>query len=254
MRDTPVTAIDLDVNTRGEHLDADLRASAPGATVSGHGALDEGRVEARAGIEATDLAATARSLARCHLAPPIVLAGRGRIDVALSGPLARPSLRVAGRVPQLTVEHNTVRGLTRERDASTPRRADRVDLDLAATYARLGGRELRGLAATVRATGPLIRADLQIAAPYPIALATVGHRLSPWSMEISRAHVALPGGDLVTGAADPDRASGRARLDLRPRPARARSAGERRSAEGSPRREASPRSCRTSIWRGSPVR
>ena len=57
MRDTPVTAIDLDLNTRGEHLDADLRASAPGAAVNGHGALDEGRVEARARIEATDLAA-----------------------------------------------------------------------------------------------------------------------------------------------------------------------------------------------------
>ena len=95
-RDTPVTAIDLDLNSRGEHLDADLRASAPGATMNGHGALDEGRVEARARIEADDLAATARSLARCHLAPPIVLRGaRGRIDVALSGPLARPSLRVA---------------------------------------------------------------------------------------------------------------------------------------------------------------
>ena len=112
MRDTPVTAIDLDVNTRGEHLDADLHASAPGATVNGHGALDEGRVEARARIEATDLAATARSLARCHLAPPLVLAGQGRVDVELSGPLARPSLRVAGRVPQLTIEHNAVRGLT----------------------------------------------------------------------------------------------------------------------------------------------
>ena len=167
MRDTPVTAIDLDVNSRGEHLDADLRASAPGATVNGHGALDEGRVEARARIEATDLAATARSLARCHLAPPIVLAGQGRIDVALSGPLARPSLRVAGRVPLLTVAHNTVRDLTVS--ATLPRldAPTALDLDLRAPYARLGGRELRGLDATVRATGPLIRADVQITKPYP---------------------------------------------------------------------------------------
>jgi translocation and assembly module TamB len=192
MRDTPVTAIDLDVNTREEHLDADLRASAPGAKISGHGAVDGGRVEARAGIEATDLGATARSLARCHLAPPIVLAGQGRIDVALSGPLTRPSLRVAGRVPRLTVEHNTVRGLT---VSATLPRLDAptvIDLDLAATYARLGGRELRGLAATARASGSLIRADLQIAAPYPIALATVGHRLSPWSMEISQFMLRYP--------------------------------------------------------------
>jgi translocation and assembly module TamB len=192
MRDTPVTAIDLDVNTRGEHLDADLRASAPGAKVSGHGAVDQGRVEAQAGIEATDLSATARSLARCHLAPPIVLAGRGRIDVALSGPLGRPSLRVAGRVPQLTVEHNTVRGLTVS--ATLPRldAPTAIDLDLAATYARLGGRELRGLGATVRASGSLIRADVQIASPYPITLATVGHRLSPWSMEIGELMLRYP--------------------------------------------------------------
>ena len=192
MRDTPVTAIDLDVNARGEHLDADLRASAPGATVNGHGALDEGRVEARARIEATDLAATARSLARCHLAPPIILAGQGRIDVALSGPLARPSLRVAGRVPQLTVEHNTIRGLTVS--ATLPRldAPTAIDLDLQTTYARLGGRELRGLGATVRATGPLIRADVQIAKPYPVALAAVGHRLSPWSMEIGQLMLRYP--------------------------------------------------------------
>ncbi len=133
MRDTPVTAIDLDVNTRAEHLDADLRARAPGATVNGHGALDEGRVEARARIEATDLAATARSLARCHLAPPVVMAGQGRIDVALAGPLARPSLRVAGRVPQLTVAHNSVRGLTLS--ATLPRldAPTAIDLDLAAS-------------------------------------------------------------------------------------------------------------------------
>ena len=77
MRDTPVTAIDLDLNTRSEHADANLRARAPGAAVNGHGTLDEGRLEARARIEASDLTATARSLARCHLAPPVVLAGQG---------------------------------------------------------------------------------------------------------------------------------------------------------------------------------
>jgi translocation and assembly module TamB len=192
MRDTPVTAIDLDLNSRGEHLDADLRASAPGATVNGHGALDEGRLEARARIEATDLAATARSLARCHLAPPLVLAGQGRIDLAISGPLARPSLRVAGRVPQLTIEHNSVRGLTVS--ATLPRldAPTAIDLDLAATEARLGGRELRGVAATVRATGPLIRADVEITKPYPVALAAVGHRLSPWSMEIGQLMLRYP--------------------------------------------------------------
>ncbi|HEY6477731.1 MAG TPA: hypothetical protein VI456_14215, partial [Polyangia bacterium] len=192
MRDTPITAIDLDLNTRGEHLDADLRASAPGATANGHGTLDGGRVEARARIEATDLAATARSLARCHLAPPIVMAGQGRIDVELSGPLARPSLRVAGRVPQLTIEHNSVRGLTVS--ATLPRldAPTAIDLDLKATSARLGGRELRGLDATVRATGPLIQADVQVTKPYPVALAAVGHRLSPWSMEISELMLRYP--------------------------------------------------------------
>ena len=192
MRDTPVTTIDLDVNTRGEQVDADLRARAPGVTVNGHGALDAGRLEARTRIEATDLSATARSLARAHLAPPIVLAGEGRIDVAISGPLARPSLRVAGRVPRLSVEHNTVRDLTVS--ATLPRldAPTAIDLDLKATHARLGGRELRGVAATVRATGRLIQADVQIAKPYPIALAAVGHRLSPWSFEIDELMLRYP--------------------------------------------------------------
>ena len=211
MRDTPVTAIDLDVNTRGEHLDADLRASAPGATVSGHGALDEGRVEARAGIEATDLAATARSLARCHLAPPIVLAGRGRIDVALSGPLARPSLRVAGRVPQLTVEHNTRPRADGERDAPAPRRADR---DRSRSRGHLRAPR-RPRAARARRHGARQGAAHPGRPPDRRALShRPGGRRAPALALVDgaeRAHVALPGGDLVAGAADPDRASGRAR-------------------------------------------
>ena len=226
MRDTPITTIDLDVNTRAEHLDVDLHASAPGATVNGHGALDEGRLEARARIEATDLAATARSLARCHLAPPVVLAGQGRIDVALSGPLARPSLRVAGRVPQLTVAHNSVRDLTVS--ATLPRldAPTAIDLDLKATDARLSGRELRGLAATVRATGPLIRADVQITKPYPIALAAVGHRLSPWSMKIGELMLRYP--EATWSLAQPTRIALRGErasisgLDLRARGQRVR--------------------------------
>ena len=99
---------------------------------------------------------------------------------------------MAGRIPQLTVEHNAVRGLTVS--ATLPRldAPTAIDLNLAATHARLGGRELRGLAVTVRGTGPLIRADVEITKPYPVALAAVGHRLSPWSMEISELMLRYP--------------------------------------------------------------
>ncbi len=221
MRDTPTTAIDLDLDSHGDHTKADLRAHAPGAAVTGHGALDAGRVEARVRIEASDLAATARSLARSHLAPPLALAGEGRLDLALSGPLARPSLRVAGRIPRLTVAHDTVRDLTVS--ATVPRldALTAIDLDLAATRARLGGRELRGLAATVRASGPIIHADLRTKAPYPVALAASGRRLSPWSMEIGKLVLRYP--EATWSLARPTRISFRddratiAGLDLRAR-------------------------------------
>lgn len=192
MRDLPATDLALDVHARADGATADLDARAPGATVRGHGALDDGRLDARLRIEASDLAATARSLARCHLAPPIVLAGRGRIDVALAGPVARPSLRVAARIPQLTVGHDGVRELTVS--AAFPRldAPTAVDLDLAAAGARIGGRALGGLAATVRAVGPGVHADLHLATPTPVALQISGRRLSLRAVEIATLSLRTP--------------------------------------------------------------
>jgi translocation and assembly module TamB len=186
MRDLPTTNLALDLQARGDQVTADLDAAAPGATVRGRGSLDAGQVEARLRIEADDLAATGRSLARCHLAPPLVLAGHGRIDVAVSGPRDRPSLRVAGRIPRLQVGQDRVRDLTVS--ATLPRldAPTAVDLDLTAAEARLGGHALGGLSATVRASGRRVQADVRVASPTPLALDASGRRLSPRTVEIER--------------------------------------------------------------------
>jgi translocation and assembly module TamB len=193
MRDTPASDIDVDLDAHGEHVETDLRAHAPGATVTGHGILDAHQVEARLRIEASDLAATARSLARCHLAPPVVLAGRGQIDLVMSGPRERPSLQVAGRVPQLTVVDDAVSGLVLR--ATIPRIdiPTAFDLDLTAASARLGGRPLHQIAAEVRASAPRhLAASVRAAVPYPVALAASGRWLSAQEIEIAALTLRYP--------------------------------------------------------------
>jgi translocation and assembly module TamB len=185
MRDMPTTDLALDLDARADGATADLDARAPGVVVRGHGTLEGDKLEARLRIEAGDLAATARSLVRSHLAPPMVLAGRGRIDVVLRGPLARPAVRVAAQIPQLTIGHDGVRELTVR--AALPRldAPTAVDLDLAAASARIGGHALGNLSATVRGVGPDVRADLQLQTPTPIALRVSGRRLSLRAVEIA---------------------------------------------------------------------
>jgi translocation and assembly module TamB len=192
MRDLPASLIALDVQAHGKGLSADLDARVAGGAARGHVALADGRLEARLGIEATDLGATARSLARSQLAPPIALAGRGRIDVALDGPWTRPSLRVAARIPALTVARNSARELTISGRLPRLDAPTALDLDLRAALVRIGGHELHGVGATVRASGAALAASIHTAAPYPIAVEASGRRLSPRALEIARLTLRYP--------------------------------------------------------------
>jgi len=187
MREMPVSGIDVDLTGHGQRLAVDLDARAPGVTVSGHGALDGDRLEdTRLRVDARDLAATARCLQRCGLAPPLALSGNGRIDLALSGPRARPSLRLAARIPDLRVGDNAVKGLTVS--AAMPRldQPERIDLQLAAASARVAGRSLRGLSVTAGAAGPTLALHLKNAGPYPLVVDAGGRRLAGRAMQIDR--------------------------------------------------------------------
>ncbi|HLK90831.1 MAG TPA: translocation/assembly module TamB domain-containing protein [Polyangia bacterium] len=192
MRDLPATQLALDLTADGDRASVDLDARAPGATVRGHGTLDGEEVDATLRVEASDLAATARSLARCRLAPPVALAGQGRIDLAVHGPRTRPAVRLAGRIPRLTVGHDLVRGLTVS--ATLPRldAPTAVDLDLAADGARVSGRTFGGVTAKVRAAGRGVTAEVRVARPLPLALVASGRRLSPSTVEIARLALRTP--------------------------------------------------------------
>ena len=193
VRETPVSDINIDVTGHGQRFALDLDAHAPGVVVTGHGALDGDRIEnTRVRVEADDLAATAHCLQRCGLAPPLALSGNGRIDLALAGPRTRPSLRVAARIPALRVADDTVKGLTVS--AVLPRldEPERMDLQLDAAAARLGGRSLRGLSLTVATIGPTLAVHLKNAGPYPITLDAGGRRLAGRTMQIDRFSLRYP--------------------------------------------------------------
>ena len=95
MRDTPQSSVAINIDAYGSNAALDLHATSPGLVVKGHAATDGMHVDAKLGIDASDLAATARSLARCHLAPPLQLAGTGTVDVTVNGIIHHPAVQVA---------------------------------------------------------------------------------------------------------------------------------------------------------------
>ena len=73
------------------------QAAFPGLTITGEATATSTRVDGRLRVEARDLAATARSLAPPRRPPPLPLAGKGRLDLASTGPLTRPRPARGGR-------------------------------------------------------------------------------------------------------------------------------------------------------------
>jgi translocation and assembly module TamB len=160
----------------GRYQIADLLAKLPGVDVTGHGSATTREADIHLRVDATDLGALARSLAPPGGPPPLALAGKGRLDVALTGPLQRPMLRVAGKIPALRVGDNRARGLTVSAVVPDIRRPGAADIDLGAPVVNLGDQVLRGVRVTLRAAAPHLTLTARTTAPYPLAIDVDGRR------------------------------------------------------------------------------
>ena len=176
----------------GRYELADLHATLPGVEVTGHGSTTARDADVHLRVEASDLGALARSLAPRDRPPPVSLDGRGRLDVALVGPLAAPSLRVAGRFPALRVGAQRARGLTLSAVIPNVRRPDAGDLDLAAPRIWSGAQELRGVAVTARAATPRFTLSARTTGPFPLAIAAAGRRESAHAVTLEALTLRYP--------------------------------------------------------------
>ncbi len=193
MRDAPQSDLALNLDAFGTNAAVDLKARSPGLIAKGHASTDGVHVDAHLGVNATDLDATARSLARCHLAPPLELAGAGTVDVAASGTLAHPKVTLAARVPQLVYQDDAVRDL--KISATLPRidQPQEVRLDVAAAGIRLADRRITGLELALHIIGPHITVNARTATPYPLALTADGWRLTPHALRVDALTLRYPG-------------------------------------------------------------
>ena len=193
IRDTPQSSVAINVDAYGSNAAMDLHASSPGLVVKGHAATDGTHIDAKLGVDASDLAATARSLARCHLAPPLQLAGTGTVDVAIKGIIHHPEVKVAARVPHLTYQDDAVRDL--KLSARLPRvdNPQEINLDVTAAGVQLAERRITGIAVALHIIGPHITVNARTAAPYPLALTADGRRLDPDTVRIDAMTLRYPG-------------------------------------------------------------
>lgn len=193
MRDTPQSNLAVNLDAHGADASLDVRMRAPGLAVSGHATYDGTDVDARLAVDASDLSATARALARCHLSPPLELAGAGKIDLALRGPATRAQLTVAARLPRLAYQDYAVRDL--KLSARVPRvdRVQELQLDLSAAAVKLAERRITGVEVALHVIGPHIAVNVRTASPYAVALTADGDRLTPHAVRVNALNLRYPG-------------------------------------------------------------
>src|SRR5262249_39516297 len=124
------------------------------------------------------LAVTARSLATPGGAPPIDLAGKGRVDLAVTGPLRAPALRASRQLSSLRVGSGRARDLALAAEVPDLSQPDPGYGALIAPEVSFGDRTLRGVEVNVRAAGARLAARARTTAPYPLALELVARRAS----------------------------------------------------------------------------
>ena len=176
----------------GRYQIADLLAKLPGVDVTGHGSATTREADIHLRVEATDLGALSRSLAPPGGPPPLALSGKGRLDLALTGSLRGPTLRVAGRIPVLRVGDNGARGLTVSAVIPDVRQPGAADIDLGAPLVSLGDRSLRGVTVTVRAAAPHLILTARTTAPYPLAIDIDGRRDSATAVTLNALTLRYP--------------------------------------------------------------
>jgi translocation and assembly module TamB len=177
---------------RGRYEIADLHATLPGVEVTGHGNTTTRDADVHLRLVAADLAAVGKSLTPRQGQPPLALGGRGRLDVALVGPVAAPSLRVAGQFPSLRVGAQWARGLTLTAIVPNIRRPDAANLDLAAPLIAVGGQELRGIKVIARAATPRLALSARTTSPFPLTITVNGQRDSAHALTLDALTLRYP--------------------------------------------------------------
>jgi translocation and assembly module TamB len=164
-----------DLAARRGHLTT--RAAVKGIVLEADGRVDGDVVAGQARIDATDLAVTSRALARDFGLPRMAMAGAGRLDVALGGTVAAPSLRVAAAFPTLSFAGTRARGLKVAAWVPNLGSPEAMDLDAGASALAIGAQRLRQPAVAVKASGHEITARVVVAGPQPLRLDLAGRRL-----------------------------------------------------------------------------
>ena len=155
---------------------ATVRAGVRGLGLAADGSIDGDRIAGRARVDATDLAVTARALARDFGLDRMPISGHGRLDVECGGTLAKPSLRASARFPALGFDDKRAKELeasARIPDLGAP---DALDLDARASSVSLGAQQLRSPTVTARTAGRRVTAHVAIAAPQPLTIDLGGTR------------------------------------------------------------------------------
>jgi translocation and assembly module TamB len=160
---------------RGDLRLSDLRLVLPGIEVTGGGHGSAAALDAHLRVEASDLGALSAALAAWRLGD-VTLAGRGRLDLALGGSLAAPSLRLTGDLPRIRFGGSSLQSLALRAEVPNLRVPEAADVDVTSPRAVLGGQTLRGLALALRATGPRPTINARSTGPFPLTLAVRGRR------------------------------------------------------------------------------
>jgi hypothetical protein len=150
---------------RGRYKVLDLLAVIPGARMTGAGEATGERGAFRAAVDLLDLGATVGSLTAGSPRGAARAAGRGRIELALSGNLLAPAVHVQGSLTGLTWQDVHVPELHLKADLPNVRTPLASVVTLKVPRADVGTRTFRGLGLTLRAAGPRFEAHVALAAP-----------------------------------------------------------------------------------------
>jgi hypothetical protein len=155
---------------RGRYKVLDLLAVIPGVRITGAGEATGERGAFRAAVDLRDLGATVGSLTAGSPGGAPRAAGRGRIDLALSGNVLAPAVHVQGSLTALTWQDVHVPELQLRADLPNLRTPLASIVTLKVPRADVGTRTFRGLSLTLRAAGPRFDAHVALAAPEAVRL------------------------------------------------------------------------------------
>ena len=176
----------------GRRGEGQAHASIHGVAVAVDGRIVGDAIGGHARVDATDLAAAARGLARDFDLPRLAMAGQGRLDVTLGGTTAAPSLRASARFAEIEFADTRARNLTVTAwvpDVGVP---EALDLDVSATALSIGAQHLRTPTVAVHAAGRDIAARVAVAAPYPLRIDLAGTRQRGRTMVIDALTLRTP--------------------------------------------------------------